>query len=134
MQTEEDYSIDEEELEEDEPEEELEEEEQNKEHMPETRISVLLTQKGKYYEFMFVRREYEILEPLEILRHVLLLVDIISKTPVEHLVQYLHTFAIDALIPHEIAEKEFKSAALKLLKMKMTLIKAAIESNNALKN
>ncbi|NLR67888.1 hypothetical protein HGH92_26525 [Chitinophaga varians] len=116
-------------------EEDYEDDEENDEdfELPEqgSRLSVLLKHRNKYYEFLMFHDTVEIGVPIILLQTIIFLVKLIEETEPDQLIEYLTGVATDPLIPHEIEDKEFRSAALKLLKVKFQTIENLIQENDA---
>lgn len=94
-------------------------------------LSVVMKNKGKYYEFLMYHNTFEIGVPVLLIQTIIFLVKLIGETGPDKLVEYLTALATDPLIPHEITDKEFKDAALKMLKVKIQTIENLIHKSKS---
>lgn len=116
------------------PDEDIESEDFNDdESEPEygSRLSVVMKHNNKYYEFLMYYDTFEIGVPIMLLQTILFLVKLIEETAPDLLVEYLTSLATDPLIPHEIADKSFRNAANKMIKLKLQTIHSLIREGNA---
>lgn len=97
-------------------------------------LSVIMKHKNKYYEFLMFRGTIEIGIPIILLQTIIFLVKLIEETEPDRLVEYLTGVAADPLIPHEIPDKEFRDAALQMLKLKLQTVQNLIQEDNATLN
>ncbi|WP_298709738.1 hypothetical protein [uncultured Chitinophaga sp.] len=94
-------------------------------------LSVIMKNKGKYYEFLMYHNTFEIGVPVILVQTIIFLVKLIEESGPDQLVEYLTSLATDPLIPHEIADREFKNVALKMLKVKIQTIEDLIHKSKS---
>ncbi|MFC6100768.1 hypothetical protein [Olivibacter domesticus] len=99
-----------------------------------SRLSVIMEHRNKYYEFLMFHDAIEVGIPIILLQTIIFLIKLIEETEPDQLVEYLADVATDPLIPHEIPEKKFRDAALKMLKLKLQTVQNLIQEDNAARN
>lgn len=92
-------------------------------------LSVLLEYKTKYYQFSLFHNTWDIGIPVMLLQTIIFFSNLIERIEYDKLIEYLTSISIDALIPHEIPDKEFRAKANKLLKLKLQTVHNLIQVN-----
>ncbi|RKE52460.1 hypothetical protein [Sphingobacterium detergens] len=93
-------------------------------------LYVLLEREGKYYQFSLFHDVFEIGIPVMLMQTIIFFFFLIEKIEIEKLIEHLVGISIDALIPHEIKDKEFRDNAKKLLNLKLQTVHNLIQIND----
>lgn len=94
-------------------------------------LSVIMEHKSKYYQFLLFHSVFEIGVPVMLLQTVIFLTNLIEKIEPAQLIEHFTSIATDPLIPHEIADKEFRDVATKMLKLKIQTVHDLIRADQA---
>ena len=96
-----------------------------------SQLSVIMKYKHKYYQFLMFHNAVEIGSPVILLQTIVFLVNLISTTSAELLVDYLTDLSTEPLIPHLIEDSEFRNAANGMLRVKVKTIHELIQEHKA---
>ena len=99
-----------------------------------TELSVLMKHKNRYYQFLMFTNTIEVGTPVMLLQTIIFLVNLIEANHSDKLVQYLTQLSIAPLIPHEIADCEYRDLANELLRLEIEAIHTSIQQSGAALN
>ncbi len=84
------------------------------------KLSVVMRENDKLYEFLLYHDVLDIDKPVLLAQTIVFLVKVIEESKPDRLISYLRELSTDPLIPHEIiGDKKFKQSAIQLIEIKL---------------